>query len=228
MHTLQSFCDFILLLLSVGDPSKYISFYGLRTHSEIHGKPVSSKYSEWLAPFPRGSRGGAVVRALASHKCCPGSNPGVDGICGLRLLSVLFLAPRGFIPVFPSPQKPTFSNFTSARNQVDEELLTSKSLSVYVKIFIFIYSFFVLFLSPFCAHGALTHRELYFVLKVTEMVYVHSKMMIVDDNTVIIGSGIVYKYVPCPLYTIVPRSVDGHYRLMKTCSARSKRRDHFL
>ncbi|CAH3173881.1 unnamed protein product [Porites lobata] len=25
----------------VGDPSKYISFYGLRTHSEIHGKPVT-------------------------------------------------------------------------------------------------------------------------------------------------------------------------------------------
>ena len=121
-----------------------------------------------------------------------------------------------------------FQIVTSAINQVDEELLTSKSLSVYVKIFIFIYSFFVLFLSPFCAHGALTHRELYFVLKVTEMVYVHSKMMIVDDNTVIIGSGIVYKYVPCPLYTIVPRSVDGHHRLMKTCSARSKRRDHFL
>ena len=60
------------------------------------------------------------------------------------------------------------------------------------------------------------------------MVYVHSKMMIVDDNTVIIGSGIVYKYVPSPLYTIVPHSVDGHYRLKKTCSARSKRRDHFL
>ena len=30
-----------LLLPLVGDPSKYISFYGLRTHSEIHGTPVS-------------------------------------------------------------------------------------------------------------------------------------------------------------------------------------------
>ena len=150
MHTLQSFCDFILLLLSVGDPSKYISFYGLRTHSEIHGKPVSSKYSEWLAPFPRGSRGGAVVRALASHKCCPGSNPGVDGICGLRLLSVLFLAPRGFIPVFPSPQKPTFSNFTSTRNQVDEELLTSKSLSVMSRfVYLFILFLFCFVFVPF-------------------------------------------------------------------------------
>ena len=47
-----------------------------------------------------------MVRALASHQCEPGSNPGVDAICGLSLLLVLSLAPRGFspgIPVFPSP-----------------------------------------------------------------------------------------------------------------------------
>ena len=73
-----------------------------------------------------GSRGGAVVRALASHQCGPGSNPGVDAICGLSLLLVLSFAPRGFspgTPVFPSPQKPTFSNYNSTRNQVDEEPL---------------------------------------------------------------------------------------------------------
>ena len=58
----------------------------------------------------RGGKGGAVVRALASHQCGPGSNPGVDAICGLSLLLVLSFAPRGFspgTPVFPSPQKPT-------------------------------------------------------------------------------------------------------------------------
>ena len=52
------------------------------------------------------SKGDAVVRALASHQCGPGSNPGVDAICGLSLLLVLSLAPRGFspgTPVFPSP-----------------------------------------------------------------------------------------------------------------------------
>ena len=52
------------------------------------------------------SKGGAVVRALASHQCGPGSNPSVDAICGLSLLFVLFLDPRGFspgTPVFPSP-----------------------------------------------------------------------------------------------------------------------------
>ena len=53
-----------------------------------------------------GSKGGAVVRALASHQCDPGSNPGVEAIFGLSLLLVLHLAPRGFspgTPVFPYP-----------------------------------------------------------------------------------------------------------------------------
>ena len=79
------------------------------------------------------------MRALASHQCGPGSNPGVDAICGLSLLLVLSLAPRGFspgTPVFPSPQKPTFPNSNSTRNQVDEEPLcgcaTSKSLFIYL------------------------------------------------------------------------------------------------
>ena len=78
-----------------------------------------------------------MVRALASHQCGPGSNPGVDAICGLSLLLVLSLAPRGFSPgtlFFPSPQKPTFPNSNSTRNQVDEEPLcgraTCKSLVI--------------------------------------------------------------------------------------------------
>ena len=60
--------------------------------------------------LPVGSRDGVVVRALASHKCGPGSIPGLGVICGLSLLLVLVFAPRGFspgTPVFPSPQKPT-------------------------------------------------------------------------------------------------------------------------
>ena len=75
---------------------------------------------------------GAVVRALVSHQCDPGSNPGVDAICGLSLLLVLPFAPRGFssgTPVFPSPQNPTFPNSNSIRNRVDEELLTKSSSS---------------------------------------------------------------------------------------------------
>ena len=82
-----------------------------------------------------GARDGAVVRALTSHQCGPGSNPDVDAICGLSLLLVLSFAPRGFSPrtlVFPSPQKPRFPNSNSIRNQGDEEPLcgcaTSESL----------------------------------------------------------------------------------------------------
>ena len=75
---------------------------------------------DWLSS--QGSKGGAVVRALASHQCGPGSNPGVDAICGLSLLLVLSLVSRGFspgTPVFPSPQKPTFPNSNLIGNHVD-------------------------------------------------------------------------------------------------------------
>ena len=64
-----------------------------------------------------------MARAFASHQCNLGSNPGVNTICGLSLLLVLSVAPRGFSPVFPSPQKPTFPNSSSTRNQVHEEPL---------------------------------------------------------------------------------------------------------
>ena len=64
----------------------------------------------------RGSRGGAVVAALASHSCGLGSNPGPGAICGLSLLLALsLLRRRGFSPdtlVFPCLQKPTFLNST--------------------------------------------------------------------------------------------------------------------
>ena len=46
----------------------------------------------------KGRRGGAVVRALASHQCGPGSTrTGV--ICGSSLLLVIMLAPRVFLRV---------------------------------------------------------------------------------------------------------------------------------
>ena len=91
-----------------------------------------------------GARDGAVVRVLTSHQSGPGSNPGINAICGLSLLLVLSFAPRGFspgTPVFPSPQKPTFPNSNSTRNQVDEEPLcgcaTSKSLFINLSINLF-------------------------------------------------------------------------------------------
>ena len=39
-----------------------------------------------------------MVRALASHQCGSGSIPILGVICGLSLLLVLVLAPRGFSP----------------------------------------------------------------------------------------------------------------------------------
>ena len=58
------------------------------------------------------SKDGAVVRALASHHCGPGSIPGLGVICGLSLLLVLVLAPRGFSSgslVFPLSSKTNIS-----------------------------------------------------------------------------------------------------------------------
>ena len=53
-----------------------------------------------------GSRGGAVVRALAFHQCGLGSIPGHVVISGLSLFLVLVPTPRGFsqdYPVFLPP-----------------------------------------------------------------------------------------------------------------------------
>ena len=66
-----------------------------------------------------------MVRALASHQCGPGSIPGLGVICGLSLLLVLVLAPRGFspgTPIFPSPQNPTFPNSNSIWIITDQAL----------------------------------------------------------------------------------------------------------
>ena len=100
------------------------------------------------------------MRALAFHQCGPGSNPGIDAICGLSLLLVLSLAPRGFslgTPVFPSPQKPTFPNSNSISNRVDEEPLcgyaTSKSLLLLLLLLLLLV---VLFLPSFVASLKLT------------------------------------------------------------------------
>ena len=51
-----------------------------------------------------------------------GPNPGVDAICGLSLLLVLSLAPRGFspgTPVFPSLQKTNTSKFQFETERTD-------------------------------------------------------------------------------------------------------------
>ena len=91
------------------------------TLSEGNNLPKTISPSPILEGFR--SRDGAVVEYLppmqASHKCGPGSIPGLGVKCGLSLLLVLVLAPRGFSPgspVFSSPQKPTFPNSNSIWN----------------------------------------------------------------------------------------------------------------
>ena len=49
-----------------------------------------------------GCRDGAVVRALVSHQCGPGSISRSGDICGLSLLA-LYSAPRGFLRVLRFP-----------------------------------------------------------------------------------------------------------------------------
>ena len=69
----------------------------------------------------------------ASHQCGLGSIPGLGVKCGLSLLLVLVLAPRGFSPgspVFPSPQKPTFPNSNSIWNPRATGLSVISLLSV--------------------------------------------------------------------------------------------------
>ena len=78
-----------------------------------------------------------MMRALASHQCCPGSNPGFDAICGLSLSLVLSLAPGGFTsgtPRYSSPQKPTFLNSNLTRNQVDKEPHSGCAISKFLFI----------------------------------------------------------------------------------------------
>ena len=54
--------------------------------------------SVWTS-FRKRAWDGAVVRALVSHQCGPGSNPGGDAICGLSLWLVLSFALRGFLGI---------------------------------------------------------------------------------------------------------------------------------
>ena len=60
-----------------------------------------------------GSRGGVVVRALASHQCGPGLSLGLGVICALSLLLVLSLLREVFLRVlrFPPLLKNQHSKF---------------------------------------------------------------------------------------------------------------------
>ena len=95
--------------------------------------PVPRRRGEKHALF-WGARGGAVVRALASHQCGPVSNPGVDSIGGLSLLLVFSLAPRGF----------PLSKTNIFKFQFDQESVRRRTTMwkcyLHIFIYLFIYS----------------------------------------------------------------------------------------
>ena len=55
----------------------------------------------------------AVVKALVSHQCDPGSMPRLGAICGLSLLLVLASASRDFSPGTPVSPSPYLKTNTS-------------------------------------------------------------------------------------------------------------------
>ena len=70
-----------------------------------------------------------MVRAFASHQCGLGSNPGVDAICGLSLLLVLSLAPRGFSPRTKVSPLPHFQ-ISILSEMIDGESLCGSAASI--------------------------------------------------------------------------------------------------
>ena len=75
--------------------------FGIRDlESQMKKKTIRFCYEEIRDPWVNitGSKDGAVMWVLASHRCGLGSIPGVGVTCGLSFLKVLALAPslRGF------------------------------------------------------------------------------------------------------------------------------------
>ena len=73
----------------------------MNSYSEFKEMVLLVTRREFLSKFKQ-SKGGAVVRTLASHQCGSGVNVGIDSIhvSELRLLLVLGFSPS--TPVFPS------------------------------------------------------------------------------------------------------------------------------
>ena len=77
------------------DTSNFANFYFSKKRTSLNSKRANTQkiWTCW---------DDAVVRALASHQCGPGSIPRSGVICGLSLL-VLYSAPRDFLRVLRFP-----------------------------------------------------------------------------------------------------------------------------
>ena len=112
--------------------------------------PVSQKVlcvSIWH-PLLGGARDGAVVTALASHQCGPGSNPAVDAICGLSLFVVgsLLCSERFSSGYSGFPLSPKTNIFKFQFDQESGRRRTTLWMCyLQIIIYLFIYVSFLLF-----------------------------------------------------------------------------------
>ena len=70
-----------------------------------------------IAAWTRVSKGGAMVRAQASHQFDPGLSPGVDAICGLSLLLVHSLLQKVFSGYYGLPLSSKATTFSFHNDQ---------------------------------------------------------------------------------------------------------------
>ena len=114
-----------------------------------------------------GSRVGAVVRALASHQCVPGSILGPGVICGLSLLLVLYSAARGFsprsTPVFPSHQKPTLLNSNSIWKQWMKSHLVEMPLQIPLSLSLLLLLLLLVLLLLLCVEANVLNSIVYVI-----------------------------------------------------------------
>ena len=86
----------------------------------------------------------AVLKALASHQCGPGSIPGLGVVCGLSLLFVLVLAPRGFLQVlrfFPLLKNKPFYKISVRSGKCHQLVLYAKYIDTKMKRSIYFFNF---------------------------------------------------------------------------------------
>ena len=95
--------------LLTGDTLAYSPIF-IKVEGWVQSRTLN-EHEECKATVWHGEQGWCICGGLAAHQCDPGSNPSIEGICGLSLLLVLFLAMRGLslgYPAFPSPENQLF------------------------------------------------------------------------------------------------------------------------
>ena len=81
-----------------------------------------------------------MLSALAFHQCGPGSNLGVDAIImWVEFVVGSLLCSERLFSGYSSPQKPTFINLNSTRNDKKEPLCGCATLkSLFIPVFIYV------------------------------------------------------------------------------------------